>query len=80
MFALRLCPRDDGRPAVKDAFLPLFFSEYCQLAITDVLQVVVPGFEYLDHEFLSHETFDALMIKDGSDGLRLLLREEQEKP
>lgn len=36
----------------------------------------MPGFEYVDHDFLRGETFDKILTEEQADELRWLVRKE----
>lgn len=41
-----------------------------------IMQTVVPGFEYADHDFLKEETYDKILTPEQADELRWLVRKE----
>ncbi|CAH0024374.1 unnamed protein product [Clonostachys rhizophaga] len=43
-----------------------------------ISETVVPGFDYLDHEFLTPEAFSGLLPEDAASKLEWLVREQEE--
>lgn len=41
-----------------------------------MLQTVVPGFEYSDHDFLKEETFEKIVTEEQAEEMRWLVRKE----
>lgn len=39
-----------------------------------ISETVVPGFEYVDHDFMGHERLDALVTKEQAEQLRWMVR------